>query len=91
MHEVGLVSAAIDLAIETMLQAGANQVERLTFALRPGGHVSCEAIQTLVEALGRGTPVEGAAVEFEPMIDGPDNAELALRSIDVTVGHAIID
>jgi Zn finger protein HypA/HybF involved in hydrogenase expression len=91
MHEVGLVSAAIDLAIETASQAGAHHVERLTFALRPGGHVSREAVRMLVEALGRGTPVEGAAVEFEHMPDGLDRAELALRSVDVTVDHAIID
>ena len=91
MHEVALVSAAIDLAIEAAFQAGASQVERVTFALRPGGHVSCEAIRMLVEALGRGTPVEGAAVEFEQMTDGQDSAEFVLRCIDVTVAHGTVD
>jgi Zn finger protein HypA/HybF involved in hydrogenase expression len=78
VHEVALVSAAVAQAIEAAERAGAVRVQRMTFALRPGGHVSQDAVETLVAVLAQGTPVEGASVAFEA-----GEAELVLISIDV--------
>ena len=88
MHEVGLVAAAIAQAVEVARQAGARRVERLTFAIAIGSHVSPEAVKTLVAALGRGTLVDGAAVEVvEVPAAGAGRAELALTSIEVDVAE----
>ena len=84
MHEVSLVSAAIDAAVAAARRAGANHVQRLTFSLAPTGHVTREAVETLVAALAGGTLVEGAAVDFEPYANAP-GPELVLASIDVEV------
>lgn len=80
MHEVALVSAAVTQAIDAARRAGAVRVERLTFALSPGSHVTPDAVETLVAIVGRGTLVEGASLAFE-RVEMP--SELALVSIDV--------
>jgi hydrogenase nickel incorporation protein HypA/HybF len=67
MHEVGLVQGAVQTAIDVMRAAGADSVERVTFAIAPGGHVTEGAIATLFAALSVGTPVEGAQIAFEAM------------------------
>lgn len=83
MHEVSLVSAAIAEAVAVAERAGASHVARLTFSLAPSGHVSREAVETLVMALAGGTLVEGAEVDFESHPLEPGGAELVLASIDV--------
>jgi Zn finger protein HypA/HybF involved in hydrogenase expression len=83
VHEVALVSAAVAQAIEAAERAGAVRVQRMTFALRPGGHVSQDAVETLVAALAQGTLVEGAGVAFEVASESAGEAELVLTSIDV--------
>jgi Zn finger protein HypA/HybF involved in hydrogenase expression len=88
VHEVGLISAAIAHAIEVARQAGATRVDRLTFAVAPAGHVTREAVQTLVVALARGTLIEGAAVDVEVTGDRADGVEIALTSVDVYVPAA---
>lgn len=85
MHEVSLVSAAITAAVAAAQRAGAHRVERLTFALDQTGHVTREAVETLVAALAGGTLVEGATVDFEPHASAPGGPELVLASIDVEV------
>jgi Zn finger protein HypA/HybF involved in hydrogenase expression len=85
MHEVGLISAAIAQAVATAERAGANHVERLTFSVAPDGHVTRQAVETLVAALAGGTLVEGAHVEFENYTHGPGGPELVLASIDVEI------
>jgi Zn finger protein HypA/HybF involved in hydrogenase expression len=85
MHEVSLVSAAITAAVAAAQRAGAQRVERLTFTLAPTGHVTREAVETLVAALAGGTLVEGAAVDFEPPATDPAGPELVLASIDIEV------
>jgi Zn finger protein HypA/HybF involved in hydrogenase expression len=85
MHELSLVSAAISAAQAAAQRAGAHRVERLTFSLAPSGHVTREAVETLVAALAGGTLVEGAAVDFEPHANEPGGPELVLASIDVEV------
>jgi Zn finger protein HypA/HybF involved in hydrogenase expression len=85
MHEVGLVSAAIAQALQVAQNAGATRVERLTFAVNRDGHVTLEAVQTLVAALCRGTLIEGATVEVEMEAAADLRAELTLKSVDVDV------
>ena len=81
MHEVQLVSAAVAQALAAAERTGARRIEQLNFALRPGCHVTPEAVETLVAILGRDTLVEGAIVTFEATDDTA--SELALVSIDV--------
>jgi Zn finger protein HypA/HybF involved in hydrogenase expression len=69
-------------------EAGARRVERLTFAAQPYSHITQETLQVLVEALARGTPLEGAAVELAAA--APDHPELTLVSIDVEVGTVCV-
>jgi Zn finger protein HypA/HybF involved in hydrogenase expression len=88
MHEVALVSDALSVAIAAAERAGARKIARLSFALAPGGHVTRESVELLVEVLGRGTPVEGAAVVFEPSAPS-SHQELALVSIDVESATAV--
>jgi Zn finger protein HypA/HybF involved in hydrogenase expression len=82
VHEVGLVAEALEVAIGAARDAGAERIQRLTFVLANGGHVTPEAVETLVLIMSRGTLAEGAevSVEFSDMGDAP---ELALASIDV--------
>lgn len=65
MHEVGLLSAAIEDAVTTARRSGAVQITRLTFAIPSGGHVTPEAVATLVPALSAGTIAEGAEIAVE--------------------------
>ena len=85
MHEVALVSGALAQAIAAAERSGARRIERLNFAIRPGSHVTPEAVETLVAILGRGTLADGAAVAFEPV---ETSSELTLVSIDVET-HAV--
>jgi len=85
MHEVSLVTAAIAQALAVAQRAGASRVARLTFSLAPRGHVTRQAVETLVEALARGTLVEGAEVEFVAPASKVRGTELVLASIDVEV------
>jgi Zn finger protein HypA/HybF involved in hydrogenase expression len=83
MHEVALVSAALAQAIDAARRAGAARVQCLTFALQSGGHVSRDAVETLVAVLAQGTPVEGAQIAFETAPRSTGSADLVLTSIDV--------
>ncbi|MBV8084359.1 MAG: hydrogenase maturation nickel metallochaperone HypA, partial [Chloroflexi bacterium] len=67
MHEVGLVEQAIKSAIEVAEAAKADAIDRLTFGISQGGHITPEAIEMLFQALSDGTPAEGAEVAFEPL------------------------
>jgi Zn finger protein HypA/HybF involved in hydrogenase expression len=90
MHEVALVSAAVEQAIDVARRAGALRIERLTIALRPEGHIAPDVVEALVEMLGRGTLAEGAVVVFEPApIDG-SAPELALTSIDIQTSQLAV-
>jgi hypothetical protein len=83
MHEVSLVSAAIAQAVDAARRAEATRVKRLTFVVAAGGHVTAEAVATLVAVLGRGTLVEGALVEVHALVDGVAGPALSLTSVDV--------
>jgi len=65
MHEVGLVEEAIRTAVATAQTSGSTKIDRLTFAIAPGGHVTADAVASLFEALSVGTLAQGAEVAFE--------------------------
>lgn len=67
MHEVGLVSDALSRAIAAAERSGATRIERMTFAIAGGGHVTPEVVETLCAALGAGTLADGARVACEPL------------------------
>jgi Zn finger protein HypA/HybF involved in hydrogenase expression len=60
-----LVAEALEVAIGAARKAGATRIERLTFALPTGGHVTRETLEALVLVMSRGTLAEGAAVSVE--------------------------
>ena len=70
MHEVGLMEEAIARAVQTARDAGADRIDRLTFTIRPHGHVTPEIVETLFGALSRGTIAEGAQVAVEQQDQG---------------------
>ena len=81
VHELSLVSSAIAQAVDAARRAGASRIRQLTFSLPSDGHVTEDAVRLLVEALGRGTAAQDAAVSFEPCTNG----DFELASIDVQV------
>jgi len=66
VHEVGLMTSALNQAIVAANDAGARRIERLTFRYSPAGHVTPEVIQTLFVAMSSGTIAEGAHLVVEP-------------------------
>ena len=85
LHELGLVSAAIDQAVNVANRAGATRVTGLSFAIVSGGHITPDAIETLVAALGQGTLIEGAQVTVKVVPQLTGHSDLALTSVDVDV------
>jgi Zn finger protein HypA/HybF involved in hydrogenase expression len=65
VHQVGLVSDALKLALATATAARARRIDRLTFALLVGGHVTEDAVSTLFFALSQGTLAAGADLSFD--------------------------
>jgi hydrogenase nickel incorporation protein HypA/HybF len=65
MHEVGVMEAALQQAVLAAEQAGASRIERVTFAIISGAHVTAESVETLFAVLSRGTLAEGAALAVE--------------------------
>lgn len=65
MHEAALMAAAVQQAVAAAEQAGASRIERVTFAIASGGHVTAETVETLFAALSQGTLAEGAALTVE--------------------------
>ncbi|MBI4493905.1 MAG: hydrogenase maturation nickel metallochaperone HypA [Chloroflexi bacterium] len=65
MHEVGLLAEALRRAARVAEQAGARRIERVTFALAPGGHATPEAVETLFALMSPGTMAEGAELAIE--------------------------
>ena len=87
MHEVALLTRAIAQAVATAERAGGRRIERLTFAIAPGGHVTAERVATLVPVLAAGTLAEGAAVAVEPQ--GAEHVCWSCgRTFPVTTGEA---
>ncbi len=62
MHEVGLMEEALRSAVAA---AGVHHLERLTFSIVPGGHVTPEVVEMLYDALSPGTCAAGAALTVE--------------------------
>jgi Zn finger protein HypA/HybF involved in hydrogenase expression len=88
VHEVGLVATALAQAVAAARAAGATRVHHLAFTVAPDGHVSPDAIVTLVAMLARGTLVEGATVEVQPAPAGAPVPALTLVSIDAELPAA---
>jgi hydrogenase nickel incorporation protein HypA/HybF len=65
MHETALMAEAVQQAVATAEQAGAPCIERVTFAIAAGSHVTTETVEMLFAALSQGTIAEGAAVTIE--------------------------
>lgn len=65
MHEVGLMSDALKHACRVADGAGSRRIERVTFAISDGGHVTDEIVETLFTVLSVGTVAEGAELAIE--------------------------
>ncbi|HUY98961.1 MAG TPA: hydrogenase/urease maturation nickel metallochaperone HypA [Thermomicrobiaceae bacterium] len=65
MHEVGLMSEALKHACRVADGAGSRHIERVTFAIADGGHVTEEIVETLFTVLSVGTVAEGADLAIE--------------------------
>ncbi|MGA7671773.1 MAG: hydrogenase maturation nickel metallochaperone HypA [Nitrolancea sp.] len=57
---------ALNQAIVAANNAGARQIDRLTFRYSPSGHVTPEIVETLFQAMSSGTIAEGAHLVVEP-------------------------
>jgi hydrogenase nickel incorporation protein HypA/HybF len=66
MHEVGLISEALNQAIAAAKNAGASRIERLTFIYDPTSHVSPENVEALFMAMSDGTIAQGARLVLRP-------------------------
>jgi hydrogenase nickel incorporation protein HypA/HybF len=65
MHEAGLMAEAVRQAVAAAERAGAPRIERVTFAIAAGSHVTAETVETLFTAFSQGTIAEGAALAIE--------------------------
>ncbi|HET9014610.1 MAG TPA: hydrogenase maturation nickel metallochaperone HypA [Thermomicrobiaceae bacterium] len=65
MHEVGLMTEALKQACLVADGAGSRHIERVTFAIADGGHVTDDIVETLFTVLSVGTAAEGAALAIE--------------------------
>jgi hydrogenase nickel incorporation protein HypA/HybF len=65
VHEVGLIAEAIQRAEAAAAGAGARHIQRMTFSVIPGGHVTEEIVQTVCMTLTPGTMAENAEVVVE--------------------------
>jgi hydrogenase nickel incorporation protein HypA/HybF len=65
MHETALMAEAVQQAVAAAERAGAPRIERVTFAIAAGSHVTAETLETLFAALSQGTIAEGAALSIE--------------------------
>ncbi len=66
MHEVGLMTDALNRAIAAAEEAGAHRIDGLTFTYDPTGHVTPEIVETLFLAMSNGTLAQGARLVVEP-------------------------
>jgi Zn finger protein HypA/HybF involved in hydrogenase expression len=73
MHELGIARVLIDTAQRSAELAGLTRVRRLGVELGPAAALSAESLAFAIELVGRGTLVEGAAVE---VTGGPDAVRL---------------
>ncbi len=90
MHEVGLLEAALRQAFAAAREAGAHRIEQMTFGITPDGHVTEDAVQTLLSVMTIGTAAEHARVAFE-YHTYTDADDLVLLSIDVDDTHRECD
>lgn len=65
MHETGLMAEAVQQAVAAAERAGAPRIERVTFAIAAGSHVTAETVGMLFAAFSQGTIAEGAALAVE--------------------------
>jgi hydrogenase nickel incorporation protein HypA/HybF len=65
MHETALMAEAVQQAVTAAERAGAPRVERVTFAVAAGSHVTAETLEALFAALSHGTIAEGAVLTLE--------------------------
>jgi hydrogenase nickel incorporation protein HypA/HybF len=59
------MAEAVQQAVAAAERAGAPRIERVTFAIAAGSHVSAETLAMLFAALSQGTIAEGAALALE--------------------------
>lgn len=76
------MAEALRRAAQAAEQAGAPRIERVTFAILPGGHVTADALQTLFTLMSPGTKAEGAelAVEWQEVQQYCWNCQASYRS-----------
>ena len=65
MHEVGLMQAALDVALEHAARDGASRIRRLTVRVGKLSGVVPEALRFAFEAVTHGTIAEGGVLEIE--------------------------
>jgi len=65
MHEVGLVSSAVDIAVESATKAGALAITRIRMRIGSLSGVVPSALEFAFECVVRETMAEGATFEYE--------------------------
>ena len=72
MHEVALISSALERAIAEARMVGATRIRQLTFTLAPDGHITSESLVTLFPIVAKGSMAEDAALQVDLGMDLQD-------------------
>ena len=85
MHEVGIMQAALDQAVERIECEEATRIHRLTLRIGAMSGVVAEALEFAFAALTPGTPAEGAAlvIEMVPTVCYCDRCAREFRPVDI--------
>jgi hydrogenase nickel incorporation protein HypA/HybF len=65
MHEIGLMSQAVQIALARAEQGGGQRVHRLTMRIGPLGGVAIDALRFAFEVVTHGTAADGAELHIE--------------------------
>ena len=85
MHEVGIMQAALEMAIEHAHQASANHIRRIRLRVGELSGVVVEALELAFAAAAPGSPAEGAEliVERVPVICVCDRCAAEFHPCDI--------
>lgn len=65
MHEVGIIESALEVVLRHVTEQHAQRVERIVLRIGALAGVEPTALQFAFDAVSRGTPADGAALEIE--------------------------
>lgn len=67
MHEVGIIESALEIVLRHAAERHAQRIQRVVLRIGSLAGVEPAALRFAFDAVTRGTPADGAALEIEPV------------------------